>query len=202
MEGFWSDADLDLLERCYANCVTDDLAFMLGRSARAVHLKARQLGISKSEEMKSKTRFKKGQVGWNKGMKGISFGGKATQFKKGGTPPNTLPIGSTRVVWGVLQRKINNNRGNSSVRWRGVHELVWIAHNGAVPPGHIVVFQPGKKTLVEAEITIDRVECISLAENMRRNTRHNYGPELAALMALRGALNRKINAAVNAAVSQ
>jgi len=45
-----------------------------------------------------------------------------------------------------------------------------------------------------SEITLDRVECISLAENMRRNSYlTRYPKEVADLIRLRGALNRKIN---------
>ena len=42
------------------------------------------------------------------------------------------------------------------------------------------------------QITADRVECITRAENMRRNTYHRYGPEVAKLVQLRGAINRQI----------
>ena len=48
------------------------------------------------------------------------------------------------------------------------------------------------------EITADRVECISLAENMRRNSYHNYPKPIAELIQLRGALMRKINRAERA----
>ena len=40
---------------------------------------------------------------------------------------------------------------------------------------------------------LDRVECITLAENMKRNTRHNLPKELADTIALRAALTRQIN---------
>ena len=43
------------------------------------------------------------------------------------------------------------------------------------------------------EITLDKVECISLAENMRRNSCHQYGKEIARLIQLRGAVSRQIN---------
>lgn len=49
------------------------------------------------------------------------------------------------------------------------------------------------RTAVLDEITLDRVECISLAENMRRNSYHNYPKEIALAIQLRGVLNRKIN---------
>jgi hypothetical protein len=95
---------------------------------------------------------------------------------------------------GTLQRKISNAKGSNSKRWRGVHELVWIEANGPVPPGHICVFRPGMRTAVLEEITVERVECISFAENMRRNSYHTRFPkEIGLAIQLRGALNRKIN---------
>lgn len=109
-------------------------------------------------------------------------------------PHNTQPIGSYRLTKdGTLQRKISEDKGNNSKRWRGVHELVWVEVNGPVPLKHIVVFKPGQRTAELEEITIDRVECITLAENMNRNTRHNMPKELSDLIQLRGALNRQIN---------
>jgi hypothetical protein len=65
--------------------------------------------------------------------------------------------------------------------------------NGPLPPKHIVVFKPGMRTNVLEEITVDRVECISLAENLKRNTRHNLPPELNQVVQLRAVLTRQIN---------
>lgn len=43
-------------------------------------------------------------------------------------------------------------------------------------------------------ITLDRLELVTRAENMRRNSRHTrYPPDLNAVMQLKGALTRKIN---------
>jgi len=136
-------------------------------------------------------------VPWNKGIKGVAGvqeACRATHFKPGQVPHNTLPIGSLKLDKDdVLLRKVSNAKGNNSARWRSVHELVWVEVNGAVPPKHMVVFRPGMRTNVLEEITIDRVECISLAENMKRNTRHNLPPELNEVVQLRAVLTRQIN---------
>jgi hypothetical protein len=205
----WTEDQLGMLRSLFPNHKTADVATMIGLSASVVNGKAKRLGIKKTAEYLASpaacrlrkgdgvgagTRFQKGHSSWNKGTKGIHTGGEETQFKPGQTPHNTLPIGTYRLGKdGTLQRKINNDKGSNSVRWRGVHELVWREANGPVPPRHIVIFKPGMRTTVLEEITLDRVECISLAENMRRNTRHNLPKELADLIALRGALNRQIN---------
>jgi hypothetical protein len=129
-----------------------------------------------------------------KGVVGTQPACRATQFRAGQMPHNTQPIGSCRLDRdGTLQRKISNDKGSNSKRWRGVHELVWIEANGPVPPKHIVVFKPGMRTAELDEITLERVECISLAENMKRNTRHNLPPELNEVIQLRAVLTRQIN---------
>jgi hypothetical protein len=205
---FWTANQLDVLQACYPNTPTVKLAEQIGRTPRSVYQKALQLGLRKSAEYMATeaagrldgirggaTRFKKGLTPWNKGLKGLLHeGSKPTQFKPGQMPHNTHPIGSYRVTKdGTLQRKISNAKGSNSVRWRGVHELVWVEANGPVPAGHIVVFKPGQRTGKLEEITASRVECISFGENMRRNTVHNLPPELVKAVQLIGALNRKIN---------
>lgn len=203
----WTDGEVDELKRLYPHFRTEDLATLLGRELQSVYRKASSLALKKTPAFLassyagrldgikgSATRFHKGQAAWNKGMKGLDIGGKATRFKAGNSPHNTIAIGSYRLDKdGTLQRKISNVSGSNSKRWRGVHELVWIEANGPVPPKHIVIFKPGMRTNVLEEITVDRVECISLAENMRRNTRHNLPPELNEIVQLKAVLTRQIN---------
>ncbi|MES2148630.1 MAG: HNH endonuclease [Pseudomonadota bacterium] len=205
----WSEDQLAMLHQFYPGYRTEDLATMIGKSLEHVYRKAKQLGLVKTEAYLASPaasrlrrgdgvgveyRFQKGHSSWNKGTKGVHTGGEKTQFKPGQAPHNTLPIGSTKFdKSGVLLQKVSDAKGNNSKRWRGVHELVWVAANGPLPAKHIVVFKSGMKTNVFEEITIDRVECISLAENMRRNTVHNMPKELVQLVQLRGALNRQIN---------
>jgi hypothetical protein len=208
----WAEDQLELLRSFYPRFKTADLAFMVGHSLHTVYRKANELGLKKTAEFvaqeaaRSMSRpdhparahqFRKGQTVWNKGTKGVAGiqdECRATQFKAGQSPANTLPIGSTKFdKSGVLLQKVNNDPGNNSKRWRAVHELVWVRENGPVPPKHIVVFKPGMRSAVLEEITVDRVECISLAENMKRNTRHNLPPELNEVVQLRSVLTRQIN---------
>lgn len=203
----YTDAEIETIRARYPHEKTATLAASLGLRVSQIYQRATALGLKKSEEYLNSpasgrtsgkqgtgTRFEKGHATWNKGMKGLSLSDGRTQFKPGQKPTNTLPIGSLRITKdGTLQRKISDAKGNNSKRWRGVHELVWVEANGPVPDGHIVVFKQGERTDKLEEITLDRVECISFAENMRRNTVHNLPKELAELIQLRGALNRQIN---------
>jgi len=208
----WTDEQIETLRRLYPNYRSEDIAFMIGQPLQTVYRKANSMGLKKTAEFIAaesarqlnrpdhparESRFQKGLVPWNKGVKGVAGvqeACRATHFKPGQTPHNTLPIGSLKLDKdGTLQRKVSNASGNNSARWRGVHELVWTEVNGPLPPKHIVVFKPGMRTNVLEEITVDRVECISLAENMRRNTVHNMPKELVDLVRLRGVLTRSIN---------
>lgn len=208
----WSEDQLETLRRLYPNYKTEDIAFMLGQTLDATYRKANSLGLKKTAEFLAGPagnafaradnagrlcRFQKGLVPWNKGVKGVAGmqpACRATWFKPGSKPHTTLPIGSTKLDKSeVLLQKISDAPGNSCKRWRAVHELVWVRVNGPVPPKHIVVFKPGMRTNVLEEITIDRVECISLAENMKRNTRHNLPPELNQIVQLKAVLTRQIN---------
>lgn len=209
---FWTNDEIEIFRVRYPDEPTSALAAEFGRPEKALYNLAKRLRLKKSASFLESansgriqrgrtdprmmaTQFKSGHSTWNNGMKGLNIGGEETQFKPGQLPHNTSEIGAYRITKdGTLQRKISNAKGSNSKRWRGVHELLWVEANGPVPAGHICVFKPGMKTRELDEITLDRVECISFAENMRRNSYHNkYPKEIAQLIQLRGAVQRKIN---------
>lgn len=196
--GPWTEAELRTLRALYADTPTRSIATALGRTEASVGMKAVAIGLRKSAAFMSgefSGRLKPGNVPPNKG-KAHPARGRAveTQFKPGQKPHTTLPVGSYRINRdGHLQRKIGEEPGCNSKRWRCVAELVWCEANGPLPPKHIVVFRPGMKTAVLEEITLDRVECISLAENARRNHPRNKSPELAKIVQLKGAITRQVN---------
>jgi len=213
----WSWVELEMLRLNYHDTATALLAEVLGLTVDQLHRKAHKLGLKKSVEtiaeiardrslqadLGHRFGFKKGHVPANKGLRrpGWSAGRMGeTQFKKGrpaSESSNYRPIGSEKVdpKRGVLMRKMTDDPSIFPVkRWTPVHVLVWEAVHGPVPPGRFVRFKPGMKTLVAAEITIDRLECVTNAENLARNSVHNLPPELVKVIQLRGVLNRRINA--------
>jgi hypothetical protein len=188
----------------------------LQRTDKAIYGMASKLGVTKVEgwidnPLSNTTRtdpgrgrasrFKRGHATWNAGMKGWKAGGRSaeTRFKPGqlnGRAAQLVePVGAYRLdPSGILQRKVGTKPGPNHLRWRSVHELVWIEHNGPVPRGHVVVFRPGQRTNVLEQITLDRLECITRAELMRRNSYHNRYPQpVRQIIQLRGVLTRKIN---------
>lgn len=212
----WTDAEIATVRRKYPDTPTAQIARELGRTASAVYGRADALGLHKSEaylaspaacrlrrgdDVGKAHRFRKGHATWNKGKEGWTAGGRSaeTRFRKGemhgAAQHNYVPIGSERIVYGNLERKVTDDPNvYPAARWRPVHRAVWEAANGPVPKGRLCVFRPGMHTTDEAEITLDRLECITRGENMRRNSYHTrYPKSVGRLIQLRGALNRKIN---------
>lgn len=208
----WSAEEIELLKAEYADSPTADLARRLGHKTNAVYQKANALGIQKSAAffvneragriMRGKedprmraTQWTTGNNPWNKNRKGWDAGGRSeqTRFKKGSAPHNTLLPGQYRLCEGQLQRKTSETPGPNYKRWTPVSRIVWESVHGLVPPGHIVVFKPGRKTATLELITPDALECITRADNARRNHIKNKSPELAKLVQLKGAITRQVN---------
>lgn len=196
----WTNYEDRVLRHLYAHQTNSAIAEVLDRTRLAVLQRAIKLGLRKPEDspVRNPTGFRKGQTPWNKG-KPFQSGGRSihTQFKPGRHPHearNYRPIGSLRTNRdGYLERKVTDDTTvYSARRWVPVHRLVWEAEHGPVPAGHIVVFKPGMRTTEEADITVDRLECITRQENMQRNSAQRFGPDVFKAIQLRGALNRKI----------
>lgn len=207
----WSPEELQFLFKHYASMSASAIAEHLNMSDRQVYQKARFLGYSKSEQyMKTnkpgahallsageRFRFQKGIVPWNKGTKGLAGqheNCKKTQFKKGARPVNEMPIGSCRINGDAfLELKFSDEPGPYWKRWVPVHRKVWIEAHGPIPKTHKVAFKPGMKTTVLEEITLDRLELVTHAELMARNTLHQYPPDLVETIRARAQLTRAIN---------
>lgn len=224
----WTEPDLALLAAMYPHSPTAEVARALGRPIGTVYAAASSRGIRKTEAFLASdkagriqrgrthprmvsTQFRKGQESWTKGTKGVvgvQEGCKATQFKKGemagAAQRNYKPVGTLRVnADGILERNVTDDHPVPARRWVAVARLVWEAEHGPIPADHIVRFKQGMATTDPALVTLDRIECISRVENMRRNSYHtNYPPEVRGLVQLRGALTRQINKASKALESK
>lgn len=201
---YWSAEELRALDHLYPETSPAALAARFGCSERAVYTQAAARGLRKSEvymarlhsgnqlsESGAATRFHKGHVPHNAGQKGWQAGGRSaqTQFKKGQKPRGWRPVGSERITKdGLVQVKMTDT-GYPPRDWLGKHRVIWEAENGPMPKGHIVVFVNGNRR----DFRIENLECISRAENMRRNSVHRLPKELAQVVLLMGAVQRQIN---------
>lgn len=203
MRRFWTAKQVATLRELYPHMLAAKLAKRLRITLKSVYTKAHKLGLHKSPEFMASDasgrltkfsaagashRFKKGTTPWNLGKRGYMSANR-TSFRKGNKPHTWRPIGAERITKdGLLQRKVTDT-GYTPRDWKAVHTLVWEETHGKVPRGHIVVFKDGNRRNFEPP----NLECITRAENMRRNTYHRYPKEIALTIQLRGALQRQIN---------
>lgn len=212
----WGPEEDAIIRALFPINATRDVARLIDRTASGVSQRARRLGVRKDahylateahrfnghEPGSIKHRFRKGGVPANKGLRRPGWAPgrmRETQFKKGRPAHearNYVPIGTEKVdpKRKALMRKVTDDPTIFPVnRWRPVHTMVWEAAHGPVPDGHIVVFRPGTKTFVAAEITLDKLELVSFSENMRRNSIHNLPESIKSTVRALGYLRRRIN---------
>ena len=202
---FWTPAEDDLLRSRYSDEPTESIAAALKRTMSSVYYRARRIGLYKSAAFLARlrsdvnqklllsgetTRFHPGQKPWNRGIR-FDVGGRSaeTRFKPGQKPHSWRPIGYERMTRdGHLERKVTDT-GVKRIDYRLVHHLVWLAAGREIPSGHVLTFRDGNKR----NFSLDNLELLSQRDLMLRNSYHNYGPEVANLIQLRGAINRQIN---------
>lgn len=200
----WSEAHIALLRARYPDDRAATLAAEIGVPVHSVYKKAEALGLKKSAafyaagngrftgESGMSHRFQPGQQAWNKGKKGLTLGGVATQFKpghRGGRAAEIYrPIGDEEIRDGYLYRKVSDT-GVMHKRWRLVHVINWEAVHGPVPAGHLLHFLDGNRM----NTAVENLELVSRRDWLKRHTIHNYPKEIFQVTQLRGALKRRIN---------
>lgn len=211
----WTDAELDTLRSLYPHVPTKDIAAQLGIPLVLVYARASRIGLRKSAAFAASdksgrifkggtlgqlTQFVPGQKPWNTGTHYVAGGRSAeTRFKKGemsgAAQHNYLPIGTLRISKDrYLERKMTDDPSvYPARRWTFVHRIVWEQAHGPIPAGHMVIFRPGQFTNDVALLTADRLDCISRADNVRRNSLWRKDPEVARLIQLKGQITRAVN---------
>jgi hypothetical protein len=206
---FWTAFELWYLKERYPHVPTEVIRVSLGRTEKSVYMAAKIHGLKKSPEYLASEnsgrisklldkgavhRYKKGQRPPNAGRKQKEWMSpemiertKATRFKKGTVPPNHKPVGSERICSkdGYVLIKVREGIGGFKLK----HRVVYEQHYGPIPKGYNVEFKDRDKRNFSPDNLILRTR----KENMKQNTYHNYGPEIAKAIQLRGALNRQIN---------
>lgn len=205
----WTNEEDRIIAEHYPHTPAKEVQQLLGCSIKALYSRASILNVKKTDEFlrgphsgnikKGEQRgvasqFKKGNPSWTTGKKIGTRGRSAdTQFKPGQLSGRAAQlkksIGSERMSRdGYLERKVNDDMPLYK-RWKAVHIIEWEKVNGPLPSGHAVVFKDGNRQNIQTH----NLELISRAELMRRNSVHNYGPEIASIHRLRGAITRQIN---------
>lgn len=218
---FWLASDQAMLAEMYSDLPTSQVAAALDRDVSSVYRMAAKLGLKKSESFldspesgrlrkgqtrpgTEKTQFRKGNVPANKGLKqpGWAPGRMAdTQFQKGCrsgiAATNWVPVGTVKAdTDGYLRIKVREavhgkeatGFGNTRV-WPFCHRHMWEQANGPIPAGHVVIFRDGNR----ANVTLENLEMISMAENASRNSMWKKLPrELAEAIQLNSALKKRM----------
>ena len=174
----WTLEETEMLIEHYPHKSTKQVAEILGRSIAQCYAKAHALQLHKTPEYlateasgrlqkgNQATQFTKGNVPWNKGMKGLDIGGKETRFKKGDKPANHRPVGEERIDdEGYTYIKIAEH-----TRWVLKHRHIYEQHHGKLEPHMIVTFRD--KNISNFEI--ENLEAITKVENMERNRITKY----------------------------
>lgn len=165
---------------------------ILGRSESGARQRMKVLGIVVPPEIiqkfKESSRYKKGRTPENKGVKmpkHVYEKVKRTMFQKGSIPAGHRPLGSLRVTVDGYQ-EIKTAEPN---KWEAYHRVMWEETFGPIPKGGVVRFVTKDKLNVHPF----NLELIDRKQNMKLNSYHNYGPEIAKSIQLLGALTRQIN---------
>lgn len=201
---YWTKGELVSMRELYPYVPTHQVARKLKRNERSVYSKAMEMGLKKHPSYfenypggrlkgvrcSKGTEFKPGNAPWNKGLKGYNPGGRSveTRFKKGNLPHTTLQDGAVTVrvdSRGVPVKHIRIDQG----KWEYLSRHTWRQHYGEIPAGHYIVHKDGDTM----NCNIENLECISRAENMRRNTIHRYPEDLKATIKLISKLEKTIN---------
>jgi hypothetical protein len=178
----WSEEEVEIMVNNYPHISTKNVAAMLGKSVKQCYCKANLLKLHKTSDYLATessgrlktgnfgTFFPKGNIPWNKGMKGLQIGGEITQFKKGSIPANHKPIGSTRIdEEGYTYIKIAEPR-----KWALLHRHIFEQEHGKIERNEVVVFKDKNRS----NFDINNLEKISMTENMERNRITKYPKEI------------------------
>jgi len=206
MQNFWTDKEIKFLVDNYSDMKTADIAQILNRPLGGVNGKAYTLGLKKSKsymvkllaiesaklkELGKTYHFKKGAIPYNYGQKmsnEMYEKCKKTMFKKGSKPINTKKPGDERIdTEGYTYVKIADRD------WRLKQRLIWEQVHGSIPADSIVIFKDNNLT----NFDINNLQVITKAENMLRNTIHQYPEKIQEIIKLKNKLKKEINAKQN-----
>jgi hypothetical protein len=210
MRKTWTQLEIDILARLYADYPSQHVAELLGRPVRSVYSKASYMGIKKSELYYNSqnagrlnaenntagmsTRFAPGHIPHNKHKKWSDYvplpsqeESRKTTFKKGRLPHNTRHDGciTIRRSYGYEYKHIRLSNGT----WQMLHVHNWITAHGPVPEGFVVVF----KSADRSDCDISNLELCTRDELMRRNSITQYPPVLRQSMNALKKLNHTID---------
>ncbi|MBC6988973.1 HNH endonuclease signature motif containing protein [Hymenobacter sp. BT491] len=173
----FTEAERAYIATHYETQNSAEIALALGRTQQSIKLYVQRNGLKKGGV--SHTRFRKGIVPWNKGLKGWAApGSEKGHFPKGNTPHNA--VGYYDGIVTVRQK----NDGDPPYKYRRMGKARWVlSHrynfeqaNGPIPKGHVLRCRDGNTLNDQPE----NWELVTRQENAARNAIH--GEHRASLL--------------------
>lgn len=128
--------------------------------------------IKKGERRSPSTEYKKGNISWNKGRKGVCYSPE-TMFKPGHKSHNTAPIGTVLMRSdGYIYKKIAEVKP-SRKGWKQLHRIIWEENYGEVPADMRIVFIDQDRT----NITVDNLALASKGDLAQMNKKKLFSDD-------------------------
>lgn len=143
--------------------------------SESVILKIRlENNLRKSDKIMNETRFKKGHIPTNKGLTfpDSNIGGQ-TKFKNGHLPHNTKWDGYITKRWHKKDKDYYIYIRVDLAKWQLLQRYIWEQNTGQKLNGEVIRFKDGNRENYD----INNLECISRAENMKRNRNRKKAAE-------------------------
>ena len=159
----WSDDKIEYVKQHYADSHSIDIANHLGVTLKNLDHLRKRLKLRKSEQYMKSGYFESLRMARERNK--ITERTSATQFKKGGKPKNTRPIGSIR----------KNKEGGYDVKigepkiWISRARKVWLDAGREIPKGYIVIHIDGNPENDE----LSNLECVHRINHLLRNQGEN-----------------------------
>lgn len=197
----WTKEQDDILTANYPFTRNSDLALLIGKTESAVMARSFKLKLFKTPEFhkehSKKGWYTPGSSPANKGRKQSEYmtiesiaKTAATRFKKGNEPHNTKHDGFERISKdGYIEVRIR--KGKFQLK----HRAEWEKVNGKIPKGHILVCLGDNIQ----DCRPQNWECITMAENMERNSGVINLPDTMVATYL-AASSRKVDAELKAEI--
>ena len=185
------------IEEHYLTMPVKTIAHRLGRSGTGIQGRLKAMGLEIPREVIQQriknSQYKKGSIPANKGKKQSEFmtaeaieRTKATRYKKGNEPHNTLYDGC--IVWHKYHPDKNTVEGYYFVRislskWDLLQRHIWKLVNGPIPKGHNIQFKDGntRNCVIENLYMVDRKNQLVHNKNGGRKLPHELKKTLTLI---------------------
>ena len=191
----FSDEMVDFIKGNSKGKTTQELTDLLNKKFKTNFKTSQVRTFKKNNHITSGlvTRFQKGHIPSNKGQKisrEVYERCSKTMFKKGHTPHNHKPVGSTRID----TEGYHYTKTQEPNKWELTHRLLWEKYNGKIKRGDKNIFLDGNKL----NIKIENLTCVKSSELLYLNRTEQISkiPELTktsvAVAKLKTAIKERI----------